>query len=66
MERVEFRADAKNAASITAMKAIGCIEEGVLRSHTPTAAGTRRDSMVLSILRNEWFNGVKEKITIRD
>ena len=66
MERVEFRADAKNEASITAMKAIGCIEEGVLRSHTPTAAGTRRDSMVLSILRNEWFNGVKEKITIRD
>ncbi|HEV7782032.1 MAG TPA: GNAT family protein [Chitinophagaceae bacterium] len=60
LERVEFRADANNARSIAAMKAIGCVEEGILRNHTPTAAGTRRNSIVLSILKEEWQNGVKE------
>lgn len=59
MERVEFRADANNARSIAAMKAIGCVEEGILRNHMPTAAGGRRDSIVLSILRTEWESGVK-------
>lgn len=59
MERVEFRADANNARSIAAMKAIGCVEEGILRNHMPTAAGGRRDSIVLSILRTEWESNVK-------
>ncbi|MGH2552269.1 MAG: GNAT family N-acetyltransferase [Chitinophagaceae bacterium] len=66
MERLEFRADAKNSKSIKAMKAIGCVEEGILRNHMPTAAGGRRDSIVLSILRTEWFDNVssllKQKI----
>jgi RimJ/RimL family protein N-acetyltransferase len=62
MERVEFRADNRNEKSIAAMKSIGCAAEGVLRSHAVTPAGERRDSIVLSILKNEWFNGVKEKL----
>ncbi len=65
MERVEFRADNTNERSIAAMKSIGCIVEGVLRSHTIKADGTRRDSIVLSILRNEWENGVKEKLAAK-
>jgi len=60
LERLEFRADANNACSIAAMKAIGCVEEGILRNHLPTASGGRRDSIVLSILKTEWFGGVKE------
>jgi N-acetyltransferase len=60
MERLEFRADANNARSIAAMKAIGCVEEGILRNHMPTAQGGRRDSIILSILKTEWFGGVKE------
>ena len=60
MERLEFRADANNTPSIAAMKAIGCVEEGILRNHMPTAQGDRRDSIVLSILKTEWFGGVKE------
>ncbi len=60
MERLEFRAHARNERSITAMKAIGCVEEGILRSHMPTVDGSRRDSMVLSILKKEWFENVKE------
>jgi RimJ/RimL family protein N-acetyltransferase len=62
MERVEFRADANNARSIAAMKAIGCVEEGILRNHMPTASGGRRDSIILSILKTEWLGGVKEKL----
>jgi len=62
MERVEFRADNNNVKSITAMKAIGCTVEGVLRSHTPASNGLRRDSIVLSILREEWFSKVKEAL----
>lgn len=63
MERVEFRADNNNRRSIAAMKSIGCVEEGVLRSNMPTHGGIlRRDSMVLSILKREWENGVKERL----
>lgn len=63
MERVEFRADNNNERSIAAMKSIGCKVEGVLRSHMPTAnSEIRRDSIVLSILRNEWFDEVKENL----
>ncbi len=60
MERLEFRAHAGNEKSITAMKAIGCVEEGILRSHMPTVDGSRRDSIVLSILKTEWFDSVRE------
>ena len=63
MERVEFRADNNNEKSVTAMKAIGCKVEGVLRSHMPTRdSNVRRDSIVLSILKDEWFGGVKANL----
>ena len=62
LERVEFRADANNRASIAAMKAIGCVVEGILRNHMPTALGGRRDSIVLSILRTEWLVETKQKL----
>lgn len=53
-ERVEFRADNRNKRSIAAMQKIGCTVEGVLRNHLPTSDGTRRDSIVLSMLKEEW------------
>lgn len=62
MERVEFRADNRNERSKKAMQSIGCTVEGVLRNHLPTIEGGRRDSIVLSILRNEWLDGVKENL----
>ncbi|MGI8950714.1 MAG: GNAT family N-acetyltransferase [Chitinophagaceae bacterium] len=65
MERVEFRADNNNAKSIAAMKSIGCKVDGVLRSNMPLREGGRRDSIVLSILKNEWFDEVKEKLRER-
>jgi len=63
MERVEFRADNKNARSIAAMKSIGCKEEGVLRNHMPTCnSAIRRDTIILSILNSEWFDNVKTNL----
>ena len=62
MERVEFRADNENQKSINAMKKIGCSVEGILRSNTYKDNGERRDSIILSILKNEWFDSVKEKL----
>ncbi|MCZ4318678.1 GNAT family protein [Aequorivita viscosa] len=61
LDRVEFRADAKNTRSIAAMKSIGCTVEGILRNNCAAPNG-RRDSIVLSILKDEWFGGVKEKL----
>lgn len=61
VERVEFRADATNHTSVKAMKAIGCTEEGVLRSNC-TAPDGRRDSIILSILRSEWFSNKKDDL----
>ena len=62
VERVEFRADNNNKRSIAAMKSIGCIEEGVLRSNCAAHGNSRRDSIVLSILKDEWSSGVKERL----
>ncbi|WP_232335693.1 GNAT family N-acetyltransferase [Mucilaginibacter arboris] len=65
VERVEFRADNNNKRSIAAMQSIGCTVEGVLRSHAPTHDGKRRDSIILSILKDEWFGTVKEALAAK-
>ncbi len=62
MERVEFRADSENKRSIAAMKSIGCQAEGILRSTGLRPDGKRRDSIVLSMLREEWEVMVKEDL----
>jgi len=63
MERVEFRADNRNEHSVRAMKSIGCKVDGILRSNMPTyGSNIRRDTIVLSILKDEWFNNVKEHL----
>ena len=61
LERVEFRADANNERSIAAMKSIGCTYEGILRSNCNSLAG-RRNSIVLSILKQEWFDTVRSNL----
>jgi RimJ/RimL family protein N-acetyltransferase len=61
-KRVEFRADNDNKRSIAAMQKIGCTVEGVLRNHLPKPDGTRRDSIVLSILKEDWEQKVKVQL----
>ncbi|REH48901.1 RimJ/RimL family protein N-acetyltransferase [Tenacibaculum gallaicum] len=62
MERIQFRADKNNIRSINAIKSLGCKEEGGLRSNMYKPDGTRRNSMILSILKNEWLNSEKKKL----
>lgn len=64
LDRVEFRADNNNKRSIAAMKSLGCVEEGVLRSNCAAPDG-RRDSIVLSILKEEWESGVSTRLKNR-
>jgi RimJ/RimL family protein N-acetyltransferase len=61
-ERVEFRADNNNKRSIAAMQKMGCTIEGVLRNHLPKPNGSRRDSIVLSILKQEWDASLKQSL----
>ena len=52
--RVALRADARNARSIAAIRRLGAVPEGVLRSHRLAPDGTRGDSAYFSILTDEW------------
>ena len=63
--RVEFRADSRNERSIAAMKSIGCVPEGILRQDMPLCDGDRRSSIILSILKEEWEGGVKDRLAER-
>ncbi len=53
-ERVEFKTDARNTASRTAIEKIGGQYEGGLRSHTVMNDGFRRTTVYYSILKEEW------------
>lgn len=60
-ERVEFKTDARNVASRTAIEKIGGQYEGALRSHTVMNDGFRRTTVYYSILKDEW-PGLKETV----
>ncbi|KUG05952.1 GNAT family N-acetyltransferase [Solirubrum puertoriconensis] len=53
-ERVELKTDLRNHQSQEAMRRMGAVQEGVLRSHMALPDGSRRDSVYFSILRSEW------------
>ncbi|MFN3388806.1 MAG: GNAT family N-acetyltransferase [Allosphingosinicella sp.] len=52
--RVEFRVDARNARSQAAMAKLGGVREGVLRADRITWTGHVRDTVLFSILAEEW------------
>lgn len=52
--RVEFRVDSRNARSQAAMAKIGGVREGVLRADRITWTGHVRDTVLFSILAEEW------------
>lgn len=52
--RVKIQTDAVNQRSQAAIAKLGATREGVLRRHTRRADGTFRDTVVFSILRDEW------------
>jgi RimJ/RimL family protein N-acetyltransferase len=54
IRRVEFRVDSRNLRSQAAMKKLGAVREGVLRADRITWTGHVRDTVLFSILRDEW------------
>ena len=52
-ERVEFKTDTLNKKARKALLKIGCVEEGILRSHTLMHDGRRRDTIFYSILKSD-------------
>ncbi len=53
-QRVEFKANALNAASRSALAGIGATYEGCLRQHMVSHLGQWRDTVYYSILAEEW------------
>ena len=54
VRRVELRVDARNARSQAAVAKIGGVREGVLRADRITWTGHVRDTVLFSILADEW------------
>lgn len=52
--RVEFRVDERNKRSQAAMVKLGAVREGVMRADRITWTGHVRDTVLFSILRDEW------------
>jgi RimJ/RimL family protein N-acetyltransferase len=54
IRRVEFRVDRRNERSQAAMKKLGAVREGILRADRVTWNGHVRDTVLFSILKEEW------------
>jgi len=52
--RVELKTDALNAQSRRAIERLGAVQEGVLRRYQQTQGGRMRDTVIYSILDQEW------------
>lgn len=66
---VEFRTHWHNLQSRRAIAALGAKQDGVLRNHRLGHDGTLRDTVVFSIIQNEWPTvrlSLTERLTARD
>lgn len=52
--RVKIQTDLRNARSQAAIAKLGAVREGVLRRHKRLADGSFRDTVVFSIIADEW------------
>ncbi len=64
LNRVELLTDVLNTKSRNAILRLGAKEEGVLRNHMVMPDGRVRDSILYSIIKNEW-NVVKENLSCK-
>ncbi len=62
MERVEFEADKDNHRSVNAIRSIGATHEGTLRNNILMHNGKRRNTAILSVLKEEWLSHVKNNL----
>jgi RimJ/RimL family protein N-acetyltransferase len=52
--RVKIQTDIRNTRSQAAIAKLGATREGVLRRHLPRADGTWRDTVVYSVIIDDW------------
>jgi len=52
--RVQFKSDARNLRSYRALEKLGAVREGVLRRYQTRPDGYQRDSVMFSVLEDEW------------
>jgi len=64
LNRVEFLTDYLNQKSRNAILRLGAKEEGILRNHKVLPNGRIRDSVIFSIIENEW-PGVKQHLSAK-
>ena len=62
--RVWFKTDSRNLHSQRALERLGVVKEGVLRNHMILPDGYIRDSVVYSVIPNEWPE-VKKRLEAR-
>ncbi len=62
IERIGFGASALNTKSIQALQGVGCIKEGELRSFLPLDSNERVNIVLMSILKTDWEDHVKEQL----
>ncbi|MEQ8770761.1 MAG: GNAT family protein [Phycisphaerales bacterium] len=62
--RVQLKTDARNERSQRAMERLGFAREGTLRAHVIMPDGYRRDSVIYSVIEQEW-PGVRERLATR-
>lgn len=66
VERVGLGAHAENTISLAAMESVGCKREGVIRNAFPSIQKEgRADAILLGVLKEEWFGGIKENLKNR-
>ena len=53
-ERIQLKADNLNERSLRAIERIGAQKEGVMRNHFIRRDGSRRDTVMYSIIKSEW------------
>ncbi len=64
VNRVQFKVDARNARSLASMARLGAVNEGTLRRYQIRADGFVRDSVMFSVLSDEW-PAVKARLRLR-
>ncbi len=62
IERIECRVDSENHKSIRSLNNIGYKQDGILRSNGIRPDGSRRNSIVFSILKSEWLSEIKSRL----
>ncbi|GAA2600832.1 hypothetical protein GCM10010435_95240 [Winogradskya consettensis] len=64
--RVVLVTDVRNVRAQRAIERLGAVREGILRKHRRRADGSWRDTVVFSIVDDDWAQVCRRSLSIRD